>query len=72
MTAVTDRDRDRDHAGDRWDDGFIARSRHRAGRKGGPRGSGARAGDALIDDALLDAALLAGGLDDEAEGGAVG
>ncbi|MGE7389438.1 GTPase [Streptomyces sp. NPDC004126] len=70
MTAVTDRDRD--HAGDRWDDGFIARSRNRANRKGGPRGSGARAGDALIDDALLDAALLAGGLDEEAEGGAEG
>ncbi|MEU9716089.1 YfjP family GTPase [Streptomyces sp. NPDC047976] len=67
MTAVTDRDRD--HAGDRWDDGFIARSRHRANRKGGPRGSGARAGDALIDDALLDAALLAGGLEEEAEDG---
>ncbi|WP_241253237.1 YfjP family GTPase [Streptomyces sp. W1SF4] len=70
MTAVTDRDRD--HAGDRWDDGFIARSRHRANRKGGPRGSGARAGDALIDDALLDAALLAGGLDEQAEDGAEG
>lgn len=67
MTALTDRDSD--HAGDRWDDGFIARSRHRAGRKGGARGTGTRAGDALIDDALLDAALLAHDLDEEAEGG---
>ncbi|MCX5378295.1 GTPase [Streptomyces sp. NBC_00091] len=66
MTAVTDRD----HAGDRWDDGFIARSRHRTTRKGGARGGGSRGGgDALLDDALLDAALLAGDFDDDEEEG---
>ncbi|MEU7507534.1 GTPase, partial [Streptomyces lavendulae] len=37
MTALTDRDR----TDDRWDDGFIARSRHRSFRKGG---AGARGG----------------------------
>ncbi|MEU9035559.1 GTPase [Streptomyces sp. NPDC048352] len=68
MTAVTDRD----HAGDRWDDGFIARSRHRDGRKGGARGAGARTGDALLDDALLDAALLANGYEEDGGDGGDG
>lgn len=42
MTALTDRDR----TDDRWDDGFIARSRHRSLRKGGAgaRGGGPRSG----------------------------